>query len=234
MSGEPNILLSKLRSCPKSSEEMPGYFSDVAESLMNNHVISKHGVTYEIVEIEFYLFSPAHYDFITYPRNVAVGEWFFHQSGVDLTFESNRDHFGGILLRGIKRITPRAEGDSRPLLILGPQKCVDELWDNFNAFKAIASEIPIIIPADGKVEESPLTAYRRWIPVRKRDDVSAKIRKWIERIETEGYFINNEVIYNEDINKISSLIFESNYRYLKEASIDKESSEWRKYTSKPK
>lgn len=131
---ETNLLLSKLNSCPQTSEEIHKYFSEVAKLLMNNYVISKRGINYEIIEIEFYFFSKKHQDIITYPRGLKAGEWFFHQSGVDLTFESNTEQFGGILIRGIKRMIPRDKGDSRPLLILGPQKCVDELWDAFNAF----------------------------------------------------------------------------------------------------
>lgn len=227
-------LLTKLRDCPQSSDKIREYFSDVADLLMNEYVISKRGILYEIVEIEFYLFNQEHHDVITYPRNMKAGEWFFHQSGVDLTFESNRDQFGGILIRGIKRLTPRAEGDNRSLLILGPQKCVDELWDKFNAFKAIASEIPIIIPAKGRVEKATLATYQRWIPVKKGDDATAKIHKWIERINKADCNKSNMDISNEQINKISSLVFASKYRFLKKESIICEDSSWKKYASKPK
>ena len=45
------------------------------------------GVESEI-DIEFYWFSKNHKDTITYPRNCNAGDWFFHNSGVDLAFDS--------------------------------------------------------------------------------------------------------------------------------------------------
>jgi len=83
---------------------------------MCNHIIKKGNLEYAIVEIEFYLFTNDHQDVITYPRVADAGRWFFHQSGVDLTFQSrdieeDKDgnftfeenaSFGGILIRAIR------------------------------------------------------------------------------------------------------------------------------------
>lgn len=242
---ETNVLLSKLTTCPQSSEEILKYFSDVAELLMNNYVISKRGINYEIVEIEFYLFSQKHPDIITYPRNLRAGEWFFHQSGVDLTFHSNADHFGGILIRGIKRLSPRTEGDNRPLLILGPQKCVEELWDAFNAFSVNTFDYPIIISANVP-NNANIKNYPRWIPLDKKtlDKIGEEETK---RLRIEATFNNNLKYINEhpylglqgiydsiDRNIASDIMFNRHYRFLKEASINRESTDWKKYSSKPK
>ena len=104
------------------------YFRRIAEILMNNCVISKGDNRYEIVEIEFYLFAPDHQDVITYPRELPAGQWFFHASGVDLTFRSDKKQFGGILIRGVRNI---GTGN----VTLGPQNCVNLFWDKADAFK---------------------------------------------------------------------------------------------------
>lgn len=221
-------LLQKLKSVPLDTDDYSEYFREVADLLMSKYIISKRDVKYEIIEIEFYLYNKNHKDIITYPRKLDAGEWFFHQSGVDLTFNSNANQFGGILIRGLREI----EGARNQ--IFGPCKCVDVLWDKFNAFEVQCSDIPVIIPANGKVEMAPLTAYQRWIPVKNGDNVKNKILKWIKRIKDEGYVIENENTSDEEINKISSLIFNSEYRFLKEKSIDQADKAWKNYKSRPK
>ena len=200
------------------------YFKEIAKLLMNQCVIAKGDIYYEIVEIEFYLYSPDHQDVIVYPRKLSAGQWFFHQSGVDLTFESNDKQFGGILIRGIKRLTPNPDYDNRPLLILGPQKCVNELWDNFSAFQEDPTEYPIIkknlnIPIDKEPKE-----YPRWIKVSEK---ISKITYWSNRILEAGYIVS---ISNEER---LDMVFNTQYRFFKEQSIDKTSEEWRKYSAKP-
>lgn len=78
--------------------------------------IVKGSQEYYITDIEFYLYCEGHKDIITYPRKCEAGEWFFNGSGVDISFASNvefqnakaklsdNSFFGGILLRGIKRL----------------------------------------------------------------------------------------------------------------------------------
>ena len=89
---------------------------EIAEDLFKNYHILKGTQEYYFVNIEFYFCNKNHFDFITYPRRLDEGKWFFHQSGVDLTFRSvysdygtkmvdvNKDfHFGGILVREITK-----------------------------------------------------------------------------------------------------------------------------------
>ena len=168
-----NPLLEKLQSCPKTSDDMPKYFSDIADLLMNNYVISKRGIDYEIVEIEFYLFTPDHPDVITYPRDCKAGQWLFHQSGVDLTFATTDKQFGGILIRGLREI----KGDRKQ--VFGPQNCVNILWDKFNAFEAVAGEMPTIIPVIEGINAYHAVPYPRWIPIKKdKVKATAKIAEW--------------------------------------------------------
>ncbi len=224
---ETNPLLNILKSCPQTYDDVKKYFTEVAQMLMNNYVISKSKIEYEIVEIEFYLFNSNHPDVIVYPRNCVAGQWFFLQSGVDLTFATTNEQFGGILIRGLREI-----GGERKQ-IFGPQNCVNLLWDKFNAFEAIESEIPTIIPANippnSRVGSPSIVPCKRWIPV-KKDPIksSCKIAEWITRVGGAGYH------FDKDPKKITELVFESEYRFIKEEAININDNVWKHYNAKTK
>lgn len=123
-------------------------FLDFAKNLMCNFQIKKGDKRYWMTDIEFYIYTDSHRDIITYPRNCEAGRWFFHASGVDISFESKvriEPHpktqkqmpyldktavFGGILIRGI---VLDSESDNP---ISGPMNVCDALFDQFNAFDA--------------------------------------------------------------------------------------------------
>ena len=120
-------------------------FERFAKGLMRNFQIKKGDKLYWMTDIELDIYSDEHKDIITYPRNSPAGVWFFHRSGVDITFKSEVDPhartlvrkpeltsasvFGGILLRGIVM-------DGNPSINAdGPYKVCDELFDQFNAYE---------------------------------------------------------------------------------------------------
>ena len=127
-------------------------FQDLASILLHNVVILKGNKKYKLTDIEFYFYCPTHQDIITYPRNSKAGEWFFHSSGVDLSFESNvpmrekastgklvpcltsDSAFGGILIRGIKHIGCFSDHQEEKYKLNGPMKVCEELFDKFDAF----------------------------------------------------------------------------------------------------
>lgn len=143
-------LINKLKKehlCDLDSQEI--HFKELAKIILENVIIKKGDNLYIPREIEFYLYSSKHRDIITYPRNSCGGEWFFHPSGVDITFESNVEirpnsknvnkpfltndaFFGGILIRAIDKIE-KSKGDIIKS-ITGPLNVLDELFDQFNAF----------------------------------------------------------------------------------------------------
>ncbi|MDE6562230.1 MAG: hypothetical protein K2K75_12680 [Muribaculaceae bacterium] len=218
---------------PKNIEnnEYKKYFDELANMLMNHFVIAKGNDKYEFVEIEFYLFTPEHQDVITYPRKIVesknpdsgkkeeklipmdAGQWFFHQSGVDITFKCDETRFGGILVRGIRKCT----ADSKT--ILGPMKCVDELWDNFSAFSPKSKDIPHIEEVVGEYKKNGIKCYKRWIPV-KTEDRDKRLSKWIDNLKK--YKIN---VSNQDT---TELVFNAQYRYIKDG------TDMTKYPAKPK
>lgn len=210
------LLKDKLGAIPTT--DFKGYFEDIAKLLMNKCVISKLGINYEIVEVGFYLFTPEHQDVITYPRKLSAGQWFFHQSGVDLTFESNAEHFGGILIRGLRNIETGEE-------TLGPQKCVDLLWDKSDAFKIYGNEYPTVVAAPQDLDEN-IQNFPRWIPV-KEEDKAKKLKYWTDRVKTEGY----EVCHTTDK---TDIVFTSPYRFIKFDLINSTSKGWKGYSAKPR
>ena len=149
-------------------------FQEIAKELMCNHIIQKRECQYEIVEIEFYYYSQEHQDVITYPRKMEAGRWFFHPSGVDLTFASKGDIrlkdgkigndacFGGILIRGIQC---KSNGE----YIFGPLNCVYELWDNFDAFGTSEKEEYPILKRCDDINECNLRRCKRYVNIKKEE-----------------------------------------------------------------
>lgn len=192
-----------------ASVEATKLFREIAETLMGNYIIKKGEKRYAIIEIEFYLYTPQHQDFITYPRKMEAGRWFFHQSGVDLTFKTEGEpksgtvkdkngnetskwnysscSFGGILIRGLYRFSfkddKQKEQDAK--YIFGPQNCVIELWDNFDAFNYTSHEYPVLglaSKSEGRFHTTSLISYKRRIKIGKDKTIEIKEKEWAERI----------------------------------------------------
>lgn len=163
-------------------------FRDIAEKLMYNYIIKKDKSRFAIVEIEFYYYSPNHPDIITYPRKSRCGRWFFHQNGVDLTFDSESTSldnngfvtnseeaiFGGILIRGLYDI-------DNPKYTFGPQKCVDILWQDLGALSELDGYPTIERVPEGVVIQRRIQEYKRCINI-KQDKEIAKVKEWAKRV----------------------------------------------------
>ena len=170
-------------------------FSIIAAKLLSNYHIVKGESTYDFLEIEFYFYSPKHRDLITYPRNSnKPGMWFFHMSGVDITFGSddNKDNqplmYGGILVRSI--VKTHGDSSTLPKYICGPMKCVDELFDYINAFDGDISRADIPYIVEKKVNEKvSIGSCSRYIPwlFENDDKVKSKFEELKKkRIEKDG------------------------------------------------
>ena len=133
-------------------QEIENTFHNLAYELINNYGIEKRGVIYRFIEIEFYhnKTDMGATKEITYRRIAEAGEWFFHPSGIDLTFNSNNESYGGILIRSIKC------GDK---FICGPHNVEFELFDKFNAL-ADPDNFPIIVPLQSPSSLTPLPITR--------------------------------------------------------------------------
>lgn len=145
-------------------------FESIAMELFNNYHIEKRNQEYVFTELEFYFCSKTHPDLITYPRDMEEGRWFFHQSGIDLTFRSSYSRFknkkgvvdmdkdfsfGGILIRGIRNMETLEEFD-------GPYKCEWELFDNFDAVNVKPDEWPRLVENKKALEIAPKLSKRKF------------------------------------------------------------------------
>jgi agmatine deiminase len=153
----------------KTEDTLVQRFDEIAKLLFSEYHIEKGEDRYDFLEIEFYYYTKQHKDIITYPRNVEAGEWFFHTSGVDITFESKcndveikpgvrtpeNDYFGGILIRSLLKNNAEA--------ITGPQKCTWVLFDSFDALSEPHKEKwPLIV--GNRKKKCSITKTQRWIP----------------------------------------------------------------------
>lgn len=152
-----NDLKKKLKqenfaNCTKE-EDYQKAFEEIADILLHKIAIRKGDKEYWIKEVEFYLYNNNHRDIITYPRVCEAGQWFFHSSGVDISFESyvkteqdeqglfrpvidEKAFFGGILIRSIYPANNSSEV-SKKFKLDGPYKVEWTLFDQFDAFNEV-------------------------------------------------------------------------------------------------
>lgn len=127
----------------------------IAKALLNRFCIVKGNETYRFAEIEFYhnKYDPKNSTRKTYDRGVlSEGKWFFHPSGVDITFASDNNNYGGILVRTIIK-----EGEKK--FVCGPQNVVCELFDAFDAIEPLQN-FPHIEIYKHPTDEEPINLTR--------------------------------------------------------------------------
>lgn len=126
-------------------------FNVMAKDLMNSLSIVAGNEYYRIVECEIYYYDKEnHPDIYTHksPKQLEACNWYFHGSGIDITFgNKSQNIYGGILIRGIR-------GDNR--YISGPLNVKDELLNkmgnilseknNIFVTRLLADDIPKFVP----------------------------------------------------------------------------------------
>lgn len=195
-------------------------FDEIAEILLNKVAIRKGKKIFYIKDIEFYLYENNHRDIVTYPRICKAGQWFFHPSGIDISFESsvevksndfelfqpilNEDaFFGGVLIRAIYP-ADKAPADACKYNLDGPHKVEWALFDCFDAFNE-TTNFPHLIECEHKIEH--ITKPRKNLIPKGHD-----YRKKIETI-LNYYYEDSPVSIDEWINIYKS--FEKKtYRYM--------------------
>jgi hypothetical protein len=82
-------------------ENIEGSFDRIATDLLLQKALFVNGKEIRFTEIEFYYFDPVHQDNYTHKHRRELGEWRFHNQGLDITFQGDETSDGGILIRGI-------------------------------------------------------------------------------------------------------------------------------------
>jgi hypothetical protein len=120
----------------RGTDELEGWFTDIANLLLNGVELMVGKTPHRFVELEFYHYGDAHHDVFAHrdPVQLQLGRWYFHKTrgvyrggsfkGLDLAFGDGRCH-GGVLIRSIEVIGGK--------LIDGPSLCVDHLLDSTGA-----------------------------------------------------------------------------------------------------
>lgn len=196
-------------------------FDDIAKILLNKVAICKGEKIFYIKDIEFYLYENNHRDIITYPRICKAGQWFFHPSGIDISFESsvevnsndyelfqpilNEDaFFGGVLIRAIYP-ADKAPSDACKYNLDGPHKVEWALFDSFDAFNEVI-DFPHLIECKHKHEIKPIPNFRKNLKLKEND-----YRKKIETI-LNSYYENRLISKDEWIN-VYKCFENKTYRY---------------------
>jgi len=106
------------------NNDIEGSFDRIASELMNEYVLKVEDSDYRITEIEFYYKDGNHNDNYIHghPLQTTKRKWYFHGSGIDLTFGSE-GVYGGILLRAIYNLKTSE-------YIYGPIKIITEIFSN--------------------------------------------------------------------------------------------------------
>ncbi len=113
-------------------------FDRIAEILFSNYLLQVNENFYRLIDIEFYYLTDgdSHRDIYTHKHSeqLHLGKWYFHDSGIDITFGDGLNHYGGILLRGIAKIN-NLQSDSGEIYIQvhGPVKVKSTICERFNS-----------------------------------------------------------------------------------------------------
>lgn len=159
-------------------------FKEIAEMLLNKVAICKGKKIFYIKDIEFYLYENNHRDIVTYPRICKAGQWFFHPSGIDISFESSVDvksndyelfqpilredaFFGGVLIRAIYP-ADKAPSDACKYNLDGPHKVEWALFDCFDAFNE-TTNFPHLIEHKQEHEIEPIPNVRKNLELKEND-----------------------------------------------------------------
>ena len=130
-------------------------FKRIANDLLNNWVLKVEDALYRITEIEFYYKGKQHNDSYIHGHELQKqkGKWYFHGSGIDLTF-GNSEAYGGILIRAIYRIN-----DNK--YCYGPLNCILEIFSNLSSIYKPEMSFCLIPATEGLFEnEKPIQALR--------------------------------------------------------------------------
>ncbi|PTB96016.1 hypothetical protein C9994_09180 [Marivirga lumbricoides] len=103
-------------------------FERISEVLLNSSVLKVGSKSFRICAIEFYYKQADHMDNAAHAhkRQLTCGAWYFHGSGLDITF-GDETEYGGILIQAIQNVEePR-------IFTAGPLKCVTALFEAFGS-----------------------------------------------------------------------------------------------------
>jgi hypothetical protein len=118
-----------------TSESITEGFDKIANRLFTDYVLKVNEHLYRLLDIEFYYYAPGRFEDVyahQHEHQLQNGKWYFHGSGIDITFGNGINH-GGILIRAIGSLT--GEADARNNIkkdIHGPLNVKTEICSRLN------------------------------------------------------------------------------------------------------
>jgi len=120
-------------------------FERIARSLLSEYCLVANDKTYILIDIEFYYFNEkVHSDPYVHKHELqrtTSNSWYFHGSGVDITFGID-NNYGGILVRGVAEISDGKIKDA----INGPLRIVTEIFSIKGSVFSDANNFPYFKP----------------------------------------------------------------------------------------
>lgn len=168
-------------------EDLAGSFARIADHLMNRCKLRVASAYYRLAEIEFYYQSGLHPDKYIHGHEMQqeCGRWYFHGSGLDITFGDGAA-YGGILIRAVHKITDRT-------YIYGPIRCLTDFFSNLPSVYGSECYFGLVEAEHGEfVTEKPIAAPRVGLnPAKDKDYYNALYRFLImpRRMHAEKYRI---------------------------------------------
>ncbi len=119
----------------ESADTITDSFDRIARELFTNYKLLVNENEYRLIDIEFYYYDDKVFKDVyahKHPSQRQSGKWYFHGSGVDITI-GNGMNFGGILLRGIAKISTKGDIDNYSIedQIHGSLNVVTEIGSSF-------------------------------------------------------------------------------------------------------
>ncbi|HAH25010.1 MAG TPA: hypothetical protein DCL77_14860 [Prolixibacteraceae bacterium] len=141
-----------------TEEKIEADFKRIANDLLNNWILKVEDALYRITELEFYYRNiESHNDTYIHGHKLQKekGKWYFHGSGIDLTFGNGESH-GGILIRAICKIN-----DKHEKYCYGPLNCILEIFSNLTSIYKPEMSFCLIPAIEGMfIVEKPICAPR--------------------------------------------------------------------------
>lgn len=175
-------------------------FDELAGNLMQNLCLYVGENRYQVTECEIYYYDKTnkHFDPYCHKSNFQLkcGTFYYNGFGLDLTFgNSERNIFGGVLIRGIKSI-------SENTFINGPIKVMEELIDNIgSAFDQSNKHFYIdVFENQDKTNNTIYKTSRIGLP-KKDEDYFLRHYRYINNIENKDHNFKNKYAFLKELLK---------------------------------
>lgn len=199
---------------PDSEAHFEGYFTQIATFLMQETVLRAENQHYRFTELEFYFQSKDHPDPFCHNNDLQKSkwQWYFHPSGIDITF-GGEEAFGGILIRGVRKIDIPQMGIDAEDFVSGPVNVIRDVFSNIGSIESGTLRLGLEYL---KGEKSPIVQSSR-IGIKKENDTldyHGRLYRFITDVQPMHQFEEKEVVSKNMLLKNPALSIDSINRIM--------------------